>query len=71
MTITDLVDEDPWENGDDDLVLTTEEAARMDKKALRRLAAATNTDAVSGRSVKLEWQAYLCRQKTLSDYAEE
>jgi hypothetical protein len=61
-----LVDENPWDNGDP--VLTTEEAARMDKKVLRRLAAEANTDAVTGRSVKLEWVSYLARQKTLSDF---
>ena len=68
MSIGGLVDETALDNGD--LVLTTEEAERMSNKALRRLAANANTDAISGRDVKLVWQAYFARQKTLNDYAQ-
>jgi len=66
---TQLVTETALDNGDP--ILTTEEARNYSNKVLRRMAAEANTDCISGRSVMLEWQAYFCCQKTLSDYANE
>jgi len=64
-----LVDDDPDRNGDP--VLTTEEVQQWDTKLIRRLAANANTDAISGRSTKLEMQDYFGRQRTLSEWTED
>jgi len=61
-----IVTESAIETGDP--VLTTEEVQRIDNKVLRRMAAEANTDAVSGRSVALEWQSFFGRQRTLTEY---
>lgn len=66
MTLAELVDECAIDNGDP--VLTTEEAERYDSKVLRRMAAHANTDAISGRDVRLQWVSYFARQRTLGDF---
>lgn len=66
MNLTGLVDDCPIQRGDP--VFTTQEVQRMDMNLLRNLAAEANSDAVSGRSTKLELQGYFARQRTLSDY---
>jgi hypothetical protein len=63
-----LVDDCPIQNGD--IVLTTEEAKRYDMQVLRNLASQSNSDAISGRSTKLELQSYFSRQTTINDYHE-
>ena len=69
MKLNELVDETAVDTGDP--VLTTDEVEQYSSKVLRRMAAASESDAISGRDVRLEWVAFFCRQRTLADYAED
>lgn len=64
-----LVDACPIRNGD--MVFTTEETKQFDTNFLRNLAANANTDAVNGRSTRLEIISYYGRQMTLGDYLKD
>lgn len=64
-TFEDLVDGMHLSGGD--LRFTHEQLDRMDNQVLRRLAAAVESDEVSGRSTKLEIKSFFAVQKTLSD----
>lgn len=55
-------------NEPDSLVLTTEEVDRYDTKVLRRLAAASESDAIHGKSTVLEMRSFLTGQRTLQEY---
>jgi len=72
MTLTKhrLVDETALERGETDLILTTEQAKNADPTLLRRFAAASESDEVNGRSVKLEIIQFCACQYTLSDFVE-
>lgn len=61
-----LVEETALDNGDP--ILTTDEIDTYSHTLLRRLAAEANTDAVYGKSNRLELRAYFHCQRTLSDY---
>jgi hypothetical protein len=65
-----LVEETALDAGDTHLIMTREEFEGIDPQFRRRLAAAANTDAINGKSTALEIRSYLCRQKSLSEYAE-
>ena len=67
MSINSLVSE----TAEGDYILTTKEAQNYDMQVLRRLAAECDTDAVSGRSTKLELISFFSTQRTLEDYANE
>lgn len=64
--ITQLVNSDPAEYGDD--VLTTQEYENADWKVLKRMAAESECDEIDYMSTRLEVRAYYARQMTLVDY---
>jgi len=72
MTLTShqLVSETALDNDETELILTTEQAKNADPTLLRRFAAASESDEVNGRSVKLEMLGYFTCQYTLSDFVE-
>jgi len=72
MTLTShqLVNETALDRGETELILTTEQAENADPTLLRRFAAASESDEINGRSVKLEMLAYCTCQYTLSDFVE-
>jgi len=61
-----LVEESAADNGDP--TFTTEELNQYDIMLLRNLAAEANTDAIHGKSTKLEIKAYFRCQRNLSEY---
>lgn len=61
-----IVDELATDNGD--MCFTNEQLNNMTKKMLRRLAANADTDAVNGKSTKMEIQVYFRCQRSLSEY---
>ena len=65
-----LVDETALDRGETELILTTEQAQNADPTLLRRFAAASESDEINGKSVKLAIQGYLMCQYTLTDFAE-
>lgn len=66
-----LTNETAVETGDTHLIMTGEEFDDIDPQFRRRLAAEANTDEINGKSTALEVRFYLCRQRTLGDYAKE
>jgi hypothetical protein len=64
--ITQLVNSDPAEYGDD--VLTTQEYEEADWKVLKRMAAESDCEEIDYMSTRLEVRAYYARQRTLEDY---
>jgi len=52
------------------LILTTEQAQQADTTLLRRFSAASESDEVNGKSVRLMQQQYFACQYTLSDFVE-
>jgi len=72
MTLTShqLVSETALDRGETELILTTEQAKNADPTLLRRFAAASESEEVDGRSVKLEMLGYFTCQYTLSDFVE-
>ena len=60
-----LVDKTALDHGETDLILTTEQAERMDATVLRRFAAESESEEVHGKSVKLEMLCYFTCQYTL------
>jgi len=72
MTLTShqLVSETALDKGETELILTTEQAKNADPTLLRRFAAASESEEVNGRSVKLEMLGYFTCQYTLSDFVE-
>lgn len=61
-----LVEETAIESGD--LVFTTEQIKNMDSKKLRQFAAHAKSDAVNGKSTRLEQENFFARQRTLNDF---
>jgi hypothetical protein len=72
MTLTShqLVSETALDKGETELILTTEQAEKADPTLLRRFAAASESEEVNGRSVKLEMVQFFTCQYTLSDFVE-
>ena len=64
-----LVDKTALDHGETDLILTIEQAERMDATVLRRFAAASESEQIHGKSTKLEILSFLTCQYTLSDFA--
>jgi len=68
-TALGLVDRNCVSEGEPEyLILTTEQVRQYDTKVLRRLAAATESDRVNGKSTRLEMVSFLAGQRTLRDY---
>ncbi len=63
-----LVDRTAVDTGETQLIFTQEQLDRMSNTMIRRLAAASVSDEVDGKSVKLQIHAYLCGQHTLTEY---
>jgi len=72
MTLTShqLVSETALDRGETELILNTEQTENADPTLLRRFAAASESEEVDGRSVKLEMLGYFTCQYTLSDFVE-
>jgi len=65
-----LVSETALDRGETELILTTEQAQNADTTLLRRLAAASESSEVHGKSVRLQQVQYVACQYTLSDFVE-
>ena len=64
-----LVAEDALDRGEvDELVFTRAEFDALTKRMWRRLAAAADSEEISGRSTKLEVMSYYCGQRSLDEY---
>jgi hypothetical protein len=65
-----LVERTALDNGETDLIFTQAQLERMSNTMIRRLAAASRSDEINGKSVKLEIYSYFCGQHTLTEYAQ-
>ena len=70
LTARQLVNQTALDRGETHLILTTEQAKNADPTLLRRYAAASESNEIHGKSVKLEMIGYFCCQYTLSDFIE-
>ena len=64
------MDETALDRGETELILTTEQAQNADPTLLRRFAAASESDEINGKSVKLQMIGYFTCQYTLKDFQE-
>lgn len=69
-SVTDnrIVDETAIDTGQTELVFTADQLDNMSNTMLRRLAAELDTDAVNGKSTRIEIRAALACQKSLEDF---